>query len=562
MCGSLSVCTFSEMAGSSISVTQDQFCCSVCLDLLKDPVTIPCGHSYCRSCIKDCWNGRRCPQCRKKLFPKPDLSKNVVIAEMVEKLKMTRIQETPCYAGPADVECDVCTGIKQKAVKSCLVCQNSYCQNHLEQHENLFKNKRHSLMDATGRLQEMICPQHDKMLEIYCQTDQKCICVLCMVDEHKNHNTISAAAARTEKQRDLEETQSKLQQRIEEKEKDVQELRESVMFHKSSAQKAVEDCERIFTELISSIEESRFELTQLIRDQEKAEVSRAEELLKQLEQEIDDLRRRVDEMQQLLHTNDHIHFLQSFQSLSVHPGSSDSINVTSRLSYEHVVKSVTQLRIKLEDFCREETKKMYDRVKYIQILPTPEYKTRKEFLQYFHQFTLDLNTINEYLRQSKRNTVVTCTEKPKRYPDHPDRFDGWGQVLCKESVSGCCYWEVEWSGNRGVDIAVAYKSIRRKGNAPKCLTGGNDQSWRLTCSPSYYSFWHKNIETKLPVVHISSRIGVYVDHSAGVLSFYSVSYTMNLIHRVQTTFTQPLYPVFGLDRNTTVKLCSQTVEML
>ncbi|XP_051988915.1 E3 ubiquitin/ISG15 ligase TRIM25-like isoform X2 [Xyrauchen texanus] len=553
------------MAGSSISVTQDQFCCPVCLDLLKDPVTIPCGHSYCMSCITDCFNEDhntgiyKCPQCRQTFTTRPALCKNVVIAEMVEKLKDTRIQETPCYAGPADVECDVCTGIKQKAVKSCLVCLNSYCQNHLEQHENFFKSKRHSLIDATGRLQEMICPLHEKMLEIYCRTDQKCICVLCMVDEHKNHNTISAAAARTDKQRDLEETQSKLQQRIEEKEKDVHELRESVMFHKHFAQTAVEDCERIFTELILSIERSRSEVTQLIRDQEEAAVSRAEELLKQLEQEIDDLRRRVDEMQQLSHTNDHIHFLQSFQSLSVHPGSSDSINVTSRLSYEHVVKSVTQLRIKLEDFCREETKKMYGRVKYIQILPTPEYKTRKEFLQYFHQFTLDLNTVSPCLRLSERNTVVTVTDKLQRYPDHPDRFDCWGQVLCNESVSGRCYWEVEWSGNRGVDIAVTYKSIRRKGDGPECLTGGNDQSWRLFCSPSSYSFWHNNIETKLHVVHSSSRIGVYVDHSAGVLSFYSVSDTMNLIHRVQTTFTQPLYPVFGLDDYTTVKLCSRTV---
>ncbi|XP_051988916.1 tripartite motif-containing protein 16-like isoform X3 [Xyrauchen texanus] len=548
------------MAGSSISVDQDQFCCPVCLDLLKDPVTIPCGHSYCMSCITDCFNEDhntgiyKCPQCRQTFTTRPVLCKNVVIAEMVEKLKDTRIQETPCYAGPADVECDVCTGIKQKAVKSCLVCLNSYCQNHLEQHENLFKSKRHSLMDATGRLQEMICPLHEKMLEIYCRTDQKCICVLCMVDEHKNHDTVSAAAARTEKQRDFEETQSKLQQRIRDKVKDVQELREAVMFHKGSAQTAVEDCELIFTELISSIERRRSEVTQLIRDQEKAAVSRAEELLERLEQEIDDMRRRDTEMQQISHTDDHIQFLQSFKTLSVPPGSTDNINVTSHLSYDHVVKSVSQLIGKLEQFCTEETEKMHDRVSNIEIFLTPEFSTRDEFQQYSHQFTLDLNTVNPYLRLSERNKRVTYTNTPQRYPDHPDRFDCWGQVLCKESVSGCCYWEVEWSGNRGVDIAVAYKSIRRKGDSKEVDFGFNNQSWRLFCSPSSYSFAHNNIETKLPVVHSSSRIGVYVDHSAGVLSFYSVSYTMNLIHRVHTTFTQPLYPGIGLYDHTTAKL--------
>uniref|UniRef100_A0A8C1P6V8 B30.2/SPRY domain-containing protein n=1 Tax=Cyprinus carpio TaxID=7962 RepID=A0A8C1P6V8_CYPCA len=129
-----------------------------------------------------------------------------------------------------------------------------------------------------------------------------------------------------------------------------------------------------------------------------------------------------------------------------------------------------------------------------------------------------------------------------QYPDHPDRFDVYPQVLCRESVCGCCYWEIERSGC--VYISVSYKSISRKGGGNECVFGGNDQSWSLCCSSSSYSFRHNNIETDLPVESISSRIGVFVDHSAGTLSFYSVSDTMSLIHTVQTTFTQPLYPGF------------------
>ncbi|XP_051569393.1 E3 ubiquitin-protein ligase TRIM47-like isoform X2 [Myxocyprinus asiaticus] len=374
------------MAEANISVAQDQFCCPVCLDLLKDPVTIPCGHSYCMNCITSCWNQDdargvyRCPQCRKTFTPRPDLGKNVMLADMLEKLKI-RFQATrpaPHHTASGDVECGVCTEGKLKAVKSCLVCLNSYCQNHLEQHENLFKSKKHNLIDATGRLQQMICPRHYKMLEMYCRTDQKCICILCMVDEHKNHDTVSAAAARTEKQRHLEETQSKLQQRIQKKEKDVQDLRDAVMLHKRSAQTAVEDCELIFTELISSIEKRRSEVTQLIRDQEKAAVSRAEEHLEQLEQEIDDLRRRVAEMEQLFFTHDDVYVLQSFHSLSVSE-STENINVSSHLSFDNVIKSVCELTDKLQRFCRKETKKIS--VRHIQIIPAPEYDTREEFLQ-------------------------------------------------------------------------------------------------------------------------------------------------------------------------------------
>ncbi|KAL0198883.1 hypothetical protein M9458_007423, partial [Cirrhinus mrigala] len=195
------------MAESSISWAEDQFSCPVCLDLLKDPVTIPCGHSYCMSCISGCWDEEdckriySCPQCRQTFTPRPVLGKNVVVAEMVEKLK-TRLQSAALavHIGSGDVQCDSCTGIKQKAVKSCLECQSSYCQNHLEQHENLFSSTKHNLIDATERLQEMICPQHDKMLEMYCRTDQQCICMLCFVDEHKNHDTVSTAAERKEKQ--------------------------------------------------------------------------------------------------------------------------------------------------------------------------------------------------------------------------------------------------------------------------------------------------------------------------------------------------------------------------
>uniref|UniRef100_A0A8C1FVN7 Tripartite motif-containing protein 16-like n=1 Tax=Cyprinus carpio carpio TaxID=630221 RepID=A0A8C1FVN7_CYPCA len=546
------------MAEARISVDQDEFLCPVCLDLLKDPVVIPCGHSYCKSCITGFWDQEdqkrvySCPQCRQTFSPRPALARNTMLAEVVEKLKKTRLS-ADCDAGAGDVQCDVCTGRKYKAVKSCLVCLNSYCQNHLEQHENLFKGKRHNLTDATGRLQEMICQKHEKFLKVFCHTDQKCICMLCTMDEHKNHDTVSAAAQTTEKQKQLKETQKTLQQRIQQREKDLQQLRETVESHKRSAQTAVEDSERIFTELIRSIERSRSELIRLIRDQEKTAVSRAEEQLERLEQEINDLRRRDAELEQLSHTQDHIQFLQSFQSLSAPPESTDVNDdlFSSLVSFDDLRESVHQLRDKLEDFCKEELKKISDRVTFTNIVP----RTRKDFLQYSHPLTLDLYTVNKRLLLSERNRVITGTVTDQLYPDHPDRFDYYQQVLCRESVCGRCYWEIEWSGDIGVYISVSYKSISRKGRGDECLFGNNDQSWSLICSSSSYSFRHSNIKTVLPVKSISSRIGVFVDHGAGTLSFYSVSDTMSLIHTVQTTFTQPLYPGFCVCIGSSVKLC-------
>ncbi|XP_042567322.1 tripartite motif-containing protein 16-like protein [Cyprinus carpio] len=558
-----------NMAETSISVDEDQFSCPICLDLLKDPVTIPCGHSYCMNCITDYWNKddqRRvysCPECRQTFTPRPALNKNVMLAEMVDNLKKTRTALV--YAGPGDVECDACTARKRKAVKSCLMCLESYCQSHFECHEESRIRKRHKVTDATGRIQESLCSQHDRLLEVFCRTDQKCICLMCLMDDHKHHDTVSAEAERTEKQKQVGEKVIIIQKKIQERQTELRKLRKSVQSHKSSAQAAVEDSERIFTELIRSIERSHSEVTQMIRDREKAEVSRAEGLLEQLQQEIDDLKRRDAELKQLSHTDDHIYFLQSFPFLSVPPASSDSTTVSSLLTYDDVRSSVSVISRKFENFCREEIEKIPGGVKYsiipnIKILtPITEPKTREDFLHYYHQFTLDSESVHKNLCLSEENRVAACTATLQPYPDHPDRFDVWPQVLCRESVCGRCYWEVEWSGTRGVGISVSYKSISRKGRDNESKFGYNDQSWRLFCSRSVYLFSYNNKKSELPVFFCSCRIGVYVDHRAGILSFYSVSDTMTLIHRVQTTFTQPLYPGFGITQDSTVKLCHLAV---
>ncbi|XP_072532506.1 tripartite motif-containing protein 16-like [Salminus brasiliensis] len=567
------------MAEASISVDHEQFSCPVCLDLLKDPVTIHCGHSFCMVCINGCWDQDEqkgvysCPQCRETFTPRPVLRRNNMLAEVVEKLKKTQLQAAspaPRYAGPGDVECDFCTGRKLKAIKSCLTCLASFCETHLKPHSEVPTWKKHKLVKASTQLQEKICSQHDRLIEIYCRTDQSSICYLCTMEDHRGHDTVSATTERSRKQTQLKEMQEKLQQRIQEKQKKLQELEQTVNTLKRSAQSAVEDSERIFTELIRSIEKKRSELTELIRAQEKAELSGAEELLEKLQQEMADLKRRHTELEQLSHTEDHLHFLQvtltdlqrkllliklSFQSLCVSSGSEDSASITvhQHPSFDGVRKSVSELKERLQEFCREEFRKIPPHAAAVQILSS-EPKTREDFLQYHCRLTLDPNTVNNHLRLSEKNRVVMWS-KVQSYSDHPERFNSWPQVLCKESVCGRCYWEVEWSGGGCVYISVSYKGISRKGGGNECVFGCNSQSWSLVCSSSL-SFLHNSIRTKVSAPP-SSRIGVYVDHSAGTLSFYSVSDTMTLLHTLHTTFTQPLYAGFWVCGGSTVRLCDK-----
>ncbi|XP_048865868.1 tripartite motif-containing protein 16-like isoform X2 [Brienomyrus brachyistius] len=555
------------MAETSVAVDQNQFSCPICLDLLKDPVAIPCGHSYCMSCIKNCWDEEdclgvySCPQCRQTFTPRPVLGRNTILAEVVEKLKKTGLQAaTPAahYAGPGDIECDVCTGRKEKAVKSCLVCLVSYCESHLQPHYESPAFKKHKLANPTRHLLDKVCSHHDKPLEVYCRTDQQCICNLCMMDEHRGHDTVSAAAGMTEIQKQIDQTQREFQQRIQMREKELQELREAVASITSSAQSALQVSERIFTQMIRSIERRRSEVTKLIRDQKKAAVSQAEGDMKRLKQEIDELKRRHSELEQLSHTEDHIHFLQRYQGLPVTPeaGFGPRISVSPRCSFANMRKVVSELKDQLENVCKKKMAEIRHTVTIDTVLPALVPRTRSEFLQYSCQLRLDPNTANRLLSLSGGNRKVTGgAEQP--YPDHPERFDFCSQVLCRESLTGRCYWEAEWSGDDAW-IGVTYKGIGRKGWSYDCRLGFNDKSWMLFCSPDSYSVRHNNKRTFIPIKPSGSRrVGVYLDQAAGTLSFYRVSSDgLTLLYSFTSSFTEPLYPGFGVNyTNSPVSLC-------
>uniref|UniRef100_A0A3Q3G3U4 B30.2/SPRY domain-containing protein n=1 Tax=Labrus bergylta TaxID=56723 RepID=A0A3Q3G3U4_9LABR len=478
-----------------IEIYQEAFSCSICLDLLKDPVTVPCGHSDCMNCIKSHW-------CRQDFTLRPVLVKNTMLAVLVEELKKTGLQ-----AAPADHSC-----------KSCLQCLASYCEKHLQPH-----------------------------FEMFCRTDQQSICYLCSVDEHKGHDTVSAAAERTERERELGVSRQNIQQRIQDREKDVKLLQQEVEAINGSADKTVGNSEKIFTELIRLMEKRRSDVKQQVRSQQQTEVSRVRELQEKLEQEITELKRKDAELEKLSHTEDHNQFLHDYPSLSPlsESTSSSSIKIRPLRYFEDVTAAVSEVRDKLQDVLREKWTNISQTVTEVDVLlsgPEPEPKTRAEFFKYSCDITLDPNTAYTQLLLSDGNRKVTVMRAQQSYSSHPDRFTGRCQVLSKESLTGRCYWEVELRGN--VSVAVTYKNISRAGGSYECWFGGNDKSWALDCYNNSYNFWYNKVSTPVSGPR-SSRVGVYLDHRAGILSFYSISETMTLLHRVQTTFTQPLHAGLG-----------------
>ncbi|KAM9425687.1 tripartite motif-containing protein 16-like [Pholidichthys leucotaenia] len=541
------------MAQKRVCLDRETFSCLICQDLVKDPVTIPCRHSYCMNCIRTHWDEEEekgiysCPECRKTFRPRPDLRpdlvKNIMLSALVEDLKKTGLQAAPadhCNAGPEDVVCDVCTGRKLKAVKSCLVCLVSYCETHLQPHCDSQRFKKHNLVNPCQNLQGNICSRHDEVRKIFCCTDQQSICYLCTMEEHKVHETVPTVAERTEKQKELEMSRLKIHQRIQDREKDVKVLKQEVEAINGSTDKAVEDNDKIFTELILLIQKINFDVKQQIRSQQETEVSQMLDLQEKLEQEISDLKRKDAELEQLLKTEDHNQFLHNYPSLSALSESTHSSSIDVRpLSYfEDVTAAVSETRDKLQELLTETWTNISETVKEVDVLLSPpEPKTREEFLKYSCKITLDPNTAHTMVLISKKNKKVKLMSKTYTYPHHPDRFNKWFQVLSRKSLSGCRYWEVEWRGGI-VGVAVMYKNISRGGN--EFGFGYNNKSWSLYCNTDRFSFCHDKVQTPISGPG-SSRVGVFLDHRAGVLSFYSISETITLLHKVQTTFTQPLH---------------------
>ncbi|XP_041949175.1 E3 ubiquitin/ISG15 ligase TRIM25 [Alosa sapidissima] len=573
------------MAATNISVEEEQFCCPVCLDVLKDPVTTPCGHSYCMSCLKSYWDKSdqrgvyNCPQCRESFSPRPVLGRNNILAEVVEKLRKAGVQATAraqAYANVfEDVECDVCTKRKSKAVRTCLVCLASYCESHLKAHQES-KRGGHKIVEATKQPQKRLCSQHRKPLELFCRTDQKCICFQCKAEGHKGHSVVSANAERVERQKLLKDAGKKSRQVNRDKEK---EIRHVVKYLKQSAEAAMEDSERIFSKLTRTIERKRLEVKEMIKTQEKEAVAKAEGILQTLDQHMTELSIRDGQLDRLSQTDDHIHFLQRSQSLESVPDAGDlpSLDMHPYVSLIAMRKSLSELKERLDESIKKELTAISDIINKESTLPSSTSKpqtlrrgksvddltmqnsstprTRAELLQYCCEVTLDPNTANSFLSLREGFREVTTGREPLPYPDHSERFTCWAQLLCREGLAGRCYWEAEWRGAGGVSVGVAYKSIRRNVGSTDGKLGHNTKSWSLNCLDSACCFQHNKTRVDLAALRIT-RVGVYLDHRAGVLAFYSIMDIPTLLHCVQTTFTHPLYPAFWVGLGSTLKICS------
>ncbi|XP_061589518.1 E3 ubiquitin-protein ligase TRIM39-like [Cololabis saira] len=513
-------------AGSSLR-SADQFLCSICLDVFTDPVTTPCGHNYCKTCITHFWDDNvlyKCPLCQETFYTRPQLKVNTLFREMVSEFRREAQQKSSSSsseqqaAEPGEVPCDVCTGTRLKALKSCLVCLASYCETHLEPHLTASRLKRHQLVEPVENLEDRICRKHDKPLELFCKTDQTCVCTLCPVLDHKTHEFVPLREEYEGKKAELQKTEAEIQQMIQKRRLKIQEIRASLKISNDAAHREKAEGVQVFTDLKESVERRLKEFMKEMEDKQKTAEKQAEDFIKDLEQEICELKKRSSEVEQLSRSEDHLHLLQRFSSLEDAPPTKNWTEVRVHPpSYEGtVVRAVEQLEKNL----REKMKKLFEA-----------------------DVTLDPDTAHRKLILSDDGKQVYHVDVEKNLPDNPERFSTSACVLGKQSFSsGRFYFEVQVKGKTDWTLGVARESVNRKG--------------KITASPQngYWTVGLRNVNEYLaakdpPVrLHPSSppeKLGVFVDYEEGLVSFHDVDAAALLYSFTGCSFREKLHPFFS-----------------
>ncbi|CAL8262895.1 unnamed protein product [Arctogadus glacialis] len=492
---------------SPTSWSEENFSCPICLDVFSSPVSTPCGHNFCRTCITKFWDEQaqcKCPVCNELFHNRPDLKVNILVSEMAAQFKTSvRVKEQPCVE-PGEVPCDVCTGTQLKAVKSCLVCLISYCQTHLEPHQRVAVLKKHQLVEPLDHLEER------------------------MLTDHKSHPVVPLKEEYEVKMAGLGNIESEVPQMIQERKQKIKEIKDTVKLSKKDADTAIADGLQALTALMRSIEKWQEDFNKTIQEKLKSTEKQAEDLIKELEQEIKDLTNRSSEVKQLSHTEDHLHFLQAFRSLKDPPPTRDWTTVEVRPpSY---VGTWRRSLDQLEETLNMEMKKLHgdDDLKRVQ--------------QYEVVVTLDPDTACSGLTLSEDGKQVHYGGLVNQLPDNPKRFTYFAGVLSRQSFSsGRFYFEVQVKDTSVWYLGVARESIDRK--AYNALTPKNG-CWKISFNKDVFVV-HDDPVVSVPLRAELQKVGVFVDYEKGLLSFYDVEARVHIYSATGCTFSEPLYPLLN-----------------
>ncbi|XP_072001157.1 E3 ubiquitin/ISG15 ligase TRIM25-like [Engystomops pustulosus] len=557
---------------------RDELLCSICLSLYTDPVTLRCGHNFCRVCIDQVLNtqdesgGYICPECREEFRERSALKRNINlhnVAELVRSSHSNQVEVTGTC-------CTYCIHSPVPAVKSCLHCEASLCDDHLRVHS---KGPEHVLTDPSTSLENRKCPVHKKILEYYCTEDVACICMSCRL-EHQGHQ-VEMVDDSFKKKNILRNVVYKLTTKKRKAEGRVQSLEES---RRKAQEKASGEAERV-TALFIDIKRWLDDLEKrVLREISKKNEQRSLSLsgvIQKLEIQKDELSRKMKDIEELCNMTDPLTVLQE-------PDTGDLCDPEEGGGHDGGDEDTGGHDVDLDVITGMLLEGFSDLMTYLQTispakpqvtwpispndqslpsltrdLPVSDIKPgtvntgdvcrtvmaagqRGLYGEGPADLLLDINTAGNNIFISDDLKLAT-TVKTQNRPETTERFQNYQVMSSRGFTSGRHYWDVEISRSGWWRVGMCYPSMERKGD--QSHIGNNNKSWSLGAvymHVSQYTVIHDGEVIPLPHQISSDRVRISLDYEAGKLSFYELCDPIRHLHTFTTTFTEPLHAALWL----------------
>ncbi|XP_068099683.1 E3 ubiquitin-protein ligase TRIM11-like [Hyperolius riggenbachi] len=516
---------------------REELNCSICLSLYTEPVSLRCGHYFCRGCLVTVLDTQEetgvyaCPKCRAVYPERPLLKDDKNLHSTAKSTHSTQLeQEKP------EVLLPPCVDHLASAARTCVQCETSTCDQHL----TAPKSGDQASAEPTTPATERKCPVHNEILKYYCTKDGTCICSACLEDgDHKGHQAEPLNKASEKKKKKVNNAKRKVSSKRHGIEKRIQDLNNQRTQEKEKADSMTGRITKLFRDIRKEVDDLEKKVLDNISRQEKQVSQSLSNLIQQLEKQKEELSRKIAQMENVCEIKDPAHILMeelSYDDKS--PKSDDNLGEAGDVLHVDEVMISLMLQTGFHQFI-DNLNKPKDGIAIS--------GTKKS------DISLDIKTANNYIYISQDLKSAVYSEKPKPRAEGPLRFKS-KQVLSTQSFSsGKHYWEVDVSGAEKWLIGVANHSIERKIDGNESFIGYNGKSWGLTQRVSLQA-GHKNILKKIDSKSALKVVGIYLDYEAGRLSFYKMCDPMGHLHTFTATFKEPLHAAFFLFKDSTIKI--------
>ncbi|XP_042617340.1 E3 ubiquitin-protein ligase TRIM21-like [Cyprinus carpio] len=495
--------------------------CPICKNLLADPVSTTCGHTFCKDCLDRhiCRSEPQCPLCQEPVTTKPSV--NEAIEALLREFHQTQLPSLDLFCGERDtIPCDVCDEhLKFKAVKSCLICLLSLCDEHLKPHQSMARFKGHKLVNPVEKLDQRACNTHGRPLELYCRRYERCICTLCV---KTGGDVIPVEIERDRRQAMQQNTIEVMERMISQ----LEELKESAAKYQALLEKEQQEIQEVFTAVMEVLRETEEVLLAPLEEGRRCLEKEMDEKTQEIQKDILKHKEAIDTLRHTKSEEDDILFIQSYPAVPAEFTDDWTVSVDTELNFGTMRNAKAALMAAIET--------------HLEKLCTVEIRRIHSFSV---NVTLDAETAHPYFQVSADGKEVRDTRESHVIPGGPQQFDLVGGILgIPRITSGRAFWVVEVGNKVGWELGVMRDGANREG---KVSYKPSEGYWAIMlCAKNMYGAF----EEPPVLLQLSSKprkLGVFVDYEEALVSFYDMEALSHIYTFTRCSFNGAIRPYFN-----------------